>query len=84
MELDTLIPNRPRWMARSACAGRGIEPFFPTPGADSSEARAICAGCPVQAECLEFALADRTVDGIWAGTDDKDRRRIRRERRQAA
>ena len=81
---DTLIPHRPAWMRRSACRGRSIEEFFPTPGADTEAARAVCAHCPVREECLAFALADRAMQGIWGGTDEAERRVLRRRRRPAA
>jgi WhiB family redox-sensing transcriptional regulator len=82
--LDDLIPYRPSWMRRAACRGLGLDAFFADEKATQAEARAVCDGCPVRTECLEFALADRTVTGIWAGTDDRQRRTIRRERRRAA
>jgi WhiB family redox-sensing transcriptional regulator len=81
--LDDLIPNRPPWMRNAACRGRGLDVFFDDDPARADAARAICADCPVRAECLEFALADRSVTGIWAGTDDAQRRTIRRKRRAA-
>jgi len=81
---ETLIPHRPAWMWRSACHGRSIDDFFPTPGADTASARATCARCPVREECLAFALADRTTQGIWGGTDETERRVLRRQRRSAA
>jgi WhiB family redox-sensing transcriptional regulator len=82
--LDDLIPFRPSWMRRAACRGRGVDAFFADEKATQAKARTVCEDCPVRAECLEFALADRTVTGIWAGTDDRERRAIRRERRRAA
>lgn len=42
------------------------------------EAKAICAGCPVQQKCLEWALYYPEVDGIWGGTTPLERRRMRR------
>jgi WhiB family transcriptional regulator, redox-sensing transcriptional regulator len=42
-------------------------------------ARAICAGCDVREECLEFALGDTDAyhHGIWGGTTHRERQRIR-------
>ena len=73
---DDLHPRPPRWMARPA-AGLGTAAFFGDGAEPEGRAKAR-AECPVQSECLEFALADRTLSGIWAGTDDVDRRAIRR------
>lgn len=40
-------------------------------------AKAVCAGCPLRQPCLEFALMNGEV-GIWGGTTEWDRRRLRR------
>lgn len=66
------------WMAEAACKGSGPEPFFP----DSSdgipaEVLRLCSGCPVRDECLNYALADSELRGIWAGTTERQRRRMR-------
>jgi WhiB family redox-sensing transcriptional regulator len=84
MDDVSLIPHRPAWMWRSACRGRSIDEFFPEPGASTAAARAVCASCPVRDDCLAFALADRATQGIWAGTDEVERRALRRQRRRAA
>lgn len=39
---------------------------------------AICFTCPHRAECLEFALENREVHGIWGGTTPAMRRRTLR------
>lgn len=73
------------WTDRGAC--RTCDPaidFFPDRGADTRPAKAVCAGCPVQAPCLDDALADGARPGIWAGTSERQRKQIRRDRRQAA
>jgi WhiB family redox-sensing transcriptional regulator len=80
---DTFIPNRPRWMARARCRGLGTSAFFGDSPEETETARAVCELCPTRTECLEFALADRSLQGIWAGTDDAERRKIRRRRRAA-
>lgn len=55
---------------------------FPEVGEHASEALAICAGCPVSAECLEAALAVPAWDdhGVRGGLTPADRRRLRRQR----
>ncbi len=82
-DFESLTPNRPSWMWRAACAGTEVEVFFPETPAGGDRARRICSGCPVRAECLEFALGDANTAGIWAATDERERRRLRRERRAA-
>lgn len=41
----------------------------------------ICATCPVQADCLAYALRTGEDDGIWGGTTPKQRRRMRHAHR---
>lgn len=48
-----------------------------------SMAKAICERCPVRPECLEHAMADSTLQGIWGGLTEKERRELRRARRTA-
>lgn len=62
------------------CLGVNSEMFFPERGASTKEAKAVCAGCIVQTECLEFALANGEKFGIWGGVSERERRRIRKQR----
>ena len=48
-----------------------------------SEAKAICVGCPYRVACLVSALRTNDV-GIWGGTTETERRRIKRERMNPA
>lgn len=57
--------------------------FFPSDLAGFSAAARICASCPVQQRCLEYALENRITEGVWGGASQRERIRIRR-RRQAA
>jgi WhiB family redox-sensing transcriptional regulator len=47
--------------------------------ARETRARAICAGCPVQSDCLLDALTHGTPAGIWAGLSEIERRRYHRQ-----
>ncbi|MEW1761532.1 WhiB family transcriptional regulator [Streptomyces cyaneofuscatus] len=44
----------------------------------TAQAKKACAGCPVAAECLKWALAnpDMTPTGVWAATTKRDRTRL--------
>ncbi|HEX2848975.1 MAG TPA: WhiB family transcriptional regulator [Acidimicrobiales bacterium] len=68
------------WQADAACRDTETDIFFPASESDAGPALAICAVCPVREQCLEWALATRQHDGIWGGTTDSERRRIRRRR----
>jgi len=56
------------------------EAFFPEKGGSTREAKRICSGCEVRAECLEYALANDERFGIWGGLSERERRRVRRQR----
>ena len=47
------------WTVDAACADADPAVFFIDHGRPAAPAKAICAGCPVRAECLDFALASR-------------------------
>lgn len=71
------------WAARGACRRSDPELFFPVspagPSADqAARAKLICTGCPVQPECLEFALDSGQDFGVWGGTSESERRKMRR------
>ncbi len=72
------------WRVDAACRDLDVDVFFPEPEGDTGPAKAVCAGCPVREECLEFALASRQDDGVWGGLDEHERRRLRRRRQEAA
>jgi WhiB family redox-sensing transcriptional regulator len=68
------------WWQRAACKGMDTRIFFVPVGQTAHEAKAICATCPVQQECLDEALIHNDPIGIWGGTSVKERREIRRAR----
>ena len=74
----------PDWHLRALCAQTDPEAFFPDKGGSTKAALAVCAGCSVRAECLEFAIANDERFGVWGGTTERERRRRRRGLRQEA
>ncbi|MCO8127862.1 WhiB family transcriptional regulator [Acidimicrobiia bacterium EGI L10123] len=71
-------------MALGACRGADPDLFFPDRGESLEPAKRICSECVVRDECLEHALASGERFGVWGGTSERERRRIRRSRRTAA
>ncbi|HEY7821642.1 MAG TPA: WhiB family transcriptional regulator [Acidimicrobiia bacterium] len=59
------------WRDRAACAGMDTELFVHDYDRPKPEAVAVCAGCPVQAECAQYAVDlpghRRAVVGTWGG-----------------
>lgn len=74
------------WVDRAACAGMDPSLFFPERGGTENcrAAKAVCAGCEVRFECLDYAMAQRITDGVWGGLSERQRRALRRTRRAAA
>ena len=71
------------WRLEALCAETDPEAFFPEKGGSTREAKRVCVGCDVRAECLEFALANDERFGIWGGLSERERRRLRLQRRDA-
>lgn len=66
------------WQDRALCAQTDPEAFFPEKGGSTREAKRICSGCEVKAECLEYALHNDERFGIWGGLSERERRRLKR------
>lgn len=68
----------------SACAtAKGVN-FYPEPGNSYArkvmEAKAVCKTCPIQMQCLEYALYNED-HGIWGGLGPAERFGMRRSRK---
>ena len=75
-----LTPGDEGWRLDALCAETDPEAFFPEKGGSTREAKRVCTGCDVRAECLEFALANDERFGIWGGLSERERRRLRLQR----
>jgi len=82
-------PEEMWWLPQASCIGVDPELFFPVGTSDPAlaqveEAKSICRGCEVRADCLEWALGTYQDAGVWGGLDEEERRVIRRARRRGA
>jgi len=69
------------WRDRAACSEwYDPELFFIDTDDAVTEAKAVCAACPVRAVCLSWALATKQQHGVWGGLSETDRDELRRER----
>jgi hypothetical protein len=64
------------WRERAACRGSDLEVFFPGRGESAGPARQVCAACPVRQPCLDYAITNRIVHGIWGGLTERERRAL--------
>ena len=72
------------WHNRAACRGLDTTVFYPEPEEEGADAKAVCDRCPVRMPCLEWALSHREKEGVWGGCNERERRRILRQRRRSA
>ena len=82
LDLSPSRARRPEWMDDGARIEHPEVQFVPP----QPDQRAACrrrpghlCGCLCRAECLDYALADNTLLGIWAGTTTAERRKLRRQ-----
>ena len=76
------------WQFDAACRGEDatlvfapnyFEKRYEKDGREA-KAKAICARCPVRADCLEYSLKVRETHGIWGGLNEVERRHVLRQR----
>lgn len=81
--LPTPVAEQWEWQRRGACRGRDSAQFFHPDGERGASrarreasAKAVCAGCPVRAECAAHALSVREPYGVWGGFSESERVRL--------
>lgn len=70
------------WRSRGACNGLDPDLFFPSVNENAPTAKRVCADCPVIRQCGEWAIAHNEQSGVWGGMSEKERKRIRRQRKE--
>lgn len=73
---ELLALARPAWHADAACREHPQGLWFAD--RDPAPAVAICMACLVREPCLALALADSSLQGVWGGTTEGERRALRR------
>lgn len=87
--MDRKLSSRPTksvdtsWRDQASCRFANLDLFFPADSTgisveDIDAAKAICRACQVQDRCLRFALETNQEVGIWGGTTEAERRKLRR------
>lgn len=66
------------WRDQANCRGIDTNLFFPEVGEVSADAKTACRGCVVREQCLDFALVNKERFGIWGGTSERQRKKMRR------
>lgn len=70
------------WIKQAICKGMN-DLFFPEEDSNNAykvyqNAKQICNGCPVVAECLSYALDNQIYFGVWGAKSPKERRTMYR------
>jgi WhiB family redox-sensing transcriptional regulator len=71
------------WRDVAACQDTDPDLFFPVgttgPAIEQIDAaKAVCESCEAKVPCLEFALQTNQDSGVWGGTSEEERRKVRR------
>src|SRR3984957_9726349 len=71
------------WRRSAACRNTEPDLFFPVgttgPAVDQIEAaKRVCNSCDALEPCLDFALATNQESGVWGGTSEEERRKLRK------
>jgi WhiB family redox-sensing transcriptional regulator len=66
------------WQDRALCSQTDPEAFFPEKGGSTRDAKKVCVGCEVKAQCLEYALRNDERFGIWGGLSERERRKLKK------
>ncbi|MQA79547.1 MAG: WhiB family transcriptional regulator [Streptosporangiales bacterium] len=76
-----------RWSDSAACSTVSADLFFDSEGETREgreirerAAKAVCAGCPALAVCLDFAVDRPGLHGLWGGMNGRERAAERRRR----
>lgn len=74
------------WRHQAACSRADPELFFGQPEEVRriAKAKAVCSGCPVQNDCLIYALEKPELYGVWGGMTGEERRLLQVRTRLAA
>lgn len=80
------------WQPVALCRGNHSHLFFPPTTSERKEererrelrAKAVCRVCPVQADCLRYAIESTEQYGIWGGYTETERRQLPIRKRIAA
>ncbi len=82
------------WRRQAACKGANGDLFYPKSvwSRESKDvrqqreqmAKRVCARCSVQASCLDWALRNGEVVGVWGGKTERERRALAKSSQKTA
>jgi WhiB family redox-sensing transcriptional regulator len=72
------------WMRDGLCAQTDPDAFHPDENVSVKPAKAVCAVCPVVAQCRSYALETDQRFGVWGGLSARERQQISKSTRPDA
>jgi WhiB family redox-sensing transcriptional regulator len=88
MTENLLEVNKVAWMQLALCREVGGDFWHADEGEGqtyaTNRAIAICKQCPVRDLCLDYALTNNEMIGVWGGTTPSQRKRMRKALRETA
>lgn len=80
-EFHTILYTDLSWHAQALCKG-ATDVFFPDRGKnnDIRYAKRICSKCPVQQDCMNYAIKNNIKHGIWGGLAYKERLKVKKSK----
>lgn len=75
------LQNEQGWREHALCSGDSsyARLLFAPNEDDQQRNKEFCFACPVQEDCLEYAVINKERDGIWGGASEKDRSKLIRK-----
>tara|TARA_Y100000361_G_scaffold152765_1_gene172992 strand:+ start:150 stop:443 length:294 start_codon:yes stop_codon:yes gene_type:complete len=68
------------WMKKGSCRGLQTDIFYHEQGhLNINTAKAICSGCSIREQCLDYAMRNQELYGIWGGYTTSERSVLRKE-----
>lgn len=69
------------WHEEGWCFGKNSDVMFPESNQGQKQAAKVCQlSCPVQTSCLDYALSADERWGVWGGTTERERERLRKRK----
>lgn len=83
MKNMALLVNKSPFDGTQLCVDADPEIFFPPTYTYLDKetidaAKAVCGDCWMQKACLEYAVTEPGLEGIWGGTTPLERKRLRK------
>jgi len=62
------------WQFQAMCRVEDSDIFFSELASKVARAKAVCSTCPVQKQCLDFAISNNIEEGIFGGLTFDERK----------